>query len=62
MRIREEVTYCDECREVIPKFKKKDKKEILEIQKEYRRLGIDLCDSCAENIKIKEKNNFKMKG
>ena len=38
MRIREEVTYCDECREVIPKFKKKDKKEILEIQKEYQRL------------------------
>ncbi len=53
MRIREEVTYCDECGEEIPKFQKKDKKEILEIQKECRRLGIDLCDSCVENMKIK---------
>ena len=32
---------------------KKDKKDIVEIQEKCHKLGIDLCNSCAENIKIK---------
>lgn len=52
MRVSTETTYCDKCGEEIPKFKKKDNKEIAEIKKECYRLGLDLCDKCAENILI----------
>ena len=51
MRIRTEVTYCDECGAEIPKIQKKDNKDILEIQKKCRSIGIDLCDECAKDIK-----------
>ncbi len=53
MRIRTEVTYCDKCGEEIPKAKKKDKKDIVEIQEKCHKLGIDLCDSCVEDMRIK---------
>lgn len=53
MRVITEITYCDECGEAIPKTKKKDNKCIDETKRECRRLGIDLCDECAENILIK---------
>lgn len=52
MRVREEVTYCDECNEAIPKVKKESNEYIDEIKRECRRLGMDLCDRCAENILI----------
>lgn len=47
-----ETTYCDECGEEIPNVKKKDNKEIAEIKREWRRLGVDLCDRCAEDVLI----------
>jgi hypothetical protein len=53
MRVSTEVTYCDECGEEIPNVKKKDNKYIDEIQRECRKLGMDLCDECAENILVK---------
>ena len=53
MRIKKEITYCDECGEEIQKIKKKNNEYIDEIQRGCRRVGIDLCDSCAEDIKNK---------
>lgn len=52
MRVETEITYCDKCMEEIPKFKKKNNKYIDEIKRECCRLGMDLCDRCAENIFI----------
>lgn len=52
MRVEIETTYCDECMEEIPRVKKKDNKYIDEVRRECRKLGMDLCDRCAENILI----------
>ena len=52
MRVKIETTYCDECGEEIPKVKKKNNKYIDEIKRECCKLGMDLCDGCAENILI----------
>jgi len=55
MRVSTETTYCDKCGEEIPKVKKKDNKEIDKIKRKCHRLGMDLCDKCAENILIKRR-------
>jgi ribosomal protein L34E len=51
MKIKTEVIYCDKCGEEIPKVQKKDNKDVIEIQKKCRSIGIDLCDECVKDIK-----------
>lgn len=53
MKIKTEVIYCDKCGEEILKVRKKDNKDVIEIQKKCRSIGIDLCDECAKDIKEK---------
>lgn len=50
MKVKTDVIYCDECGATIPTVTRETNQEILEIQRECRRLGLDICENCVKEM------------